>query len=286
MSDNIDWSEAPEGTTHTAQDSAGRWRWFKTNPASHDTLHICTGEPTEGFPANLTLKPRPKRPDRIDPKVQPWHSDDDALQDFATTQSRRLAQCRAAGRSGWDDPEQCPPQRLAEGLVRAVRAGKLVDVGNYAMMLWKRAEAEGWASQAPAAWLTVALGHQGTPSLSDFIVVQPKAEPTEWDGTGLPPVGTVCEYRDALLNWHEVEIFGIDKAQRRIFASPWMTVPYAACSAPECFRPILTPEQRAAKERDDAVAAMLKVLESNSSMQVSDVMGSLYDAGWRKTEGE
>lgn len=68
------------------------------------------------------------------------HADDLAVDAFARAMRDRLAACRAASRSGWDDPEQCPPQRLAEGLVRAVRAGKLVDVGNYAMMLWKRAD--------------------------------------------------------------------------------------------------------------------------------------------------
>ncbi|HCI1891752.1 TPA: hypothetical protein NOS95_002682 [Pseudomonas aeruginosa] len=109
--------------------------------------------------------------------------------------------------------------------------------------------------------------------------------PVTWNGQGLPPVGTVCEYLDTNLEWHEVEIFGIDKAQRRIFASPWMTMPYMGCSAPECFRPIRTPEQIAAEERSkecDRIFVILSSVEREGNR--SDMAEALYDAGYRRQE--
>lgn len=113
------------------------------------------------------------------------------------------------------------------------------------------------------------------------------AKPDTWNGEGLPPVGTVCEYRDAFLKWHQVEIFGIDKVQRRIFASPWTNVPYSACSAPECFRAIRTPEQIAAEEREKAIDEMLIDAANRDNLISLDldsraVAAALYGAGYRK----
>ncbi|HHJ1495621.1 TPA: hypothetical protein ACQGQ1_000955 [Pseudomonas aeruginosa] len=105
-----------------------------------------------------------------------------------------------------------------------------------------------------------------------------------WNGQGLPPVGTVCEYLDANLEWYEVEIFGIDKAQRRIFASPWMTIPYMGCSAPECFRPSRTPEQIAAEEREKAISEMFGTLQQSPWASTLKRCEILYDAGYRRQE--
>lgn len=70
------------------------------------------------------------------PPVQ--HSDDVAVDRFAAAMKAKLAQKRAEGRGGWDDPEQCPVERLAELLHKHVGKGDPVDVANFAMMLWCR----------------------------------------------------------------------------------------------------------------------------------------------------
>ena len=273
-----DWSEAPEGTTHAAEDSAGRWRWFKINPTSHDTLHICTGEPMEGFPANLKLTPRPAM--RGEPKPLPDaaivfdQKDPDAAAtvEFAQAMVRRLGQCRATGKSGWDDPEQCPPQRLAEGLVRAVRVGKLVDMGNYAMMLWKRAQMTGQEHRV-RDWLDEARRSDAAQYLG---------EPVEWDGTGLPPVGLMVEVHYSDQAPYEALVVAEHLGEVVLWIGNGARTNYWRCD-PAWLRPILTPEQRAAKERDEAVAAMLAVPEVFHDKQT---MQALYDAGYRKTEGE
>lgn len=237
MSDNIDWSKAPEGATH----------------------HLGDGQPSPW------RKFDPKFPYIAKPEA---HADDLAVDAFAQAMVRRLAQCRAAGRSGWDDPEQCPPQRLAEGLVRAVRAGKLVDVGNYAMMLWMRTYGRGLPPSAPiAGWIGEALERR---------------EPVEWDGTGLPPVGTMVEVHYSDQAPYEALVVAEHLGEVVLWIGNGARTNYWRCD-PAWLRPILTPEQRAAKERDEAVAAMLAVPEVFYDTQT---MQALYDAGYRKTEGE
>lgn len=66
------------------------------------------------------------------------HPDDDAVDRFATIMKTKLAEKRAEGRGGWDDPNQCTTAHLAELLRRHVAKGDPVDVGNFAMMLWNR----------------------------------------------------------------------------------------------------------------------------------------------------
>jgi hypothetical protein len=103
--------------------------------------------------------------------------------------------------------------------------------------------------------------------------------PTAWDGKGLPPVGTVCEYLDAVMRWEQVRITG--HAELGIcFRTP---IGNGECyvSLAATFRPIRTPEQIAADEREAAVADMLGLFGSTHSRDTF-VMQRLYDAGYRK----
>lgn len=269
-----DWSEAPEGATH----------WGPATVTFPEWWYLFGGEPGEmmwhywrdglgwtpvsaGMPERipqLIARPTPQ------PEAHggPTHPDNLAVHGFANAMRLRLSACRAAGKSGWDDPEQCPPQRLAEGLVRSLRAGKLVDVGNYAMMLWRR------------------LGGTGSPAVPALIgEALERREPVEWDGTGMPPVGAVCEWRGHAGVWVSANIAAhVTKRSGTSFVLFELPDDYWHWeSDPKRLRPLLTPEQRAAKERDEAVAAMLAVPEVFYDMQT---MQALYDAGWRKTEGE
>lgn len=114
--------------------------------------------------------------------------------------------------------------------------------------------------------------------------------PQEWDGSGIPPVGTVCEYRlneggtwftckityvlsgtdDCFLAWCD----HLDLEQFLTFSSDKYKLQ---------LRNIKTPEQIAAEEeRLHVIGEMLDLVEDYSTFK--DVMGKLYDAGYRKTE--
>ncbi|MCI3970837.1 MULTISPECIES: hypothetical protein [Burkholderia] len=67
------------------------------------------------------------------------HADDLAVDRFSSVMKAKLAEKRAAGRGGWDDPKQCHVTTLARYLVEHVAKGDPVDVGNFAMMLHQRA---------------------------------------------------------------------------------------------------------------------------------------------------
>lgn len=67
------------------------------------------------------------------------HPDDEAVDRFASAMRAKMAQARAKGKEGWDDPERCKGNYLAELLQDSVDEMEYVDVANYAMMLWARA---------------------------------------------------------------------------------------------------------------------------------------------------
>lgn len=69
------------------------------------------------------------------------HPDDVAVDRFALAMKAKLADARAKGRSGWDDPAQCSVGYLAQLLVghlTKTNAGNFEDVANLAMMLHQR----------------------------------------------------------------------------------------------------------------------------------------------------
>lgn len=106
----------------------------------------------------------------------------------------------------------------------------------------------------------------------------------EWNGSGLPPVGTVCEYLGAhqYNEWSEVKIFAAWQNLVFVdFADGWRQE-----GNPQRFRPLRTPEQIAAEERDKAISQMIEDTNILTGI-MSDrrgMAGQLYDAGYRKIE--
>ena len=109
-----------------------------------------------------------------------------------------------------------------------------------------------------------------------------------WTGEGLPPVGTVCEFKANILGWVQATITAVTELSI-VFTRPSYQngrplveerLPHKAI---ERFRPIRTPEQIAAEERRNAVQEML-VDASNFGRGVLHfvVAEDLYDAGYRK----
>lgn len=106
----------------------------------------------------------------------------------------------------------------------------------------------------------------------------PPTLPT-WNGEGLPPVGAVCELQDAT----EVRIL----AHTKRAGAP---VAVYQCTDSESieaytasfFRPIRTPEQIAAEEREKAIEEIASLIGRGTFSQDA---AAIYDAGYRKVEG-
>lgn len=104
-----------------------------------------------------------------------------------------------------------------------------------------------------------------------------------WTGEGLPPVGTVCEFKANILGWVQATITAVTELSI-VFTRPSYQngrplveerLPHKAI---ERFRPIRTPEQIAAEDRDKAINQM----EFDSGYLDRGAFTKLYDAGWRK----
>lgn len=74
-------------------------------------------------------------------KLPEQHPDDAAVDRFSTAMKEKLAAAREKGRGGWDDPEACSVEFLADLLVGHVdkgNPGNFEDIANLAMMLHQR----------------------------------------------------------------------------------------------------------------------------------------------------
>lgn len=114
----------------------------------------------------------------------------------------------------------------------------------------------------------------GSPGHSPLI-----ERPSGWNGEGLPPVGEVIEWLDGeflpvvVVGHHQGAVVAVDQNDpRRVFIGK-----------KPCYRPLRTPEQIAAEEREATVQQMIQ------DIGVSDTDGwdhlrcaALYDAGYRK----
>ncbi|WP_073667539.1 hypothetical protein PCP30_04685 [Pseudomonas aeruginosa] len=103
-----------------------------------------------------------------------------------------------------------------------------------------------------------------------------EARPQEaWDGQGLPPVGTNCEYRSSD-GWLQCEVVA-----HRNNAAVVLDHHYEADFVPrQDLRTIRTPEQIAAEEREKAIEEMCFAEETLTVKQAK----ALYDAGYRRQE--
>lgn len=133
----------------------------------------------------------------------------------------------------------------------------------------------------PEAWQVSCL-------VPDHVVWRDDCE--RWTGAGLPPVGTVCEVEDEDGNWHECRILAHYLGDAVFCPDP--DYPYGAYDGlPEGrFRPLRTPEQIAAEEREKAINAMEPVAaaawratETGGDM-IADICAALHDHGYRRQE--
>lgn len=116
----------------------------------------------------------------------------------------------------------------------------------------------------------------------DGVVVT--ARPPAWSGDGLPPVGAYIEWLSDQYGWLGGRVVGHDGMVTVVSHNDG----YTGCHAHEV-RPIRTPEQIAAEEREAAVAQMLALDEYDASSQLgmmsrADFCRALYDNNYRKVE--
>ena len=124
-------------------------------------------------------------------------------------------------------------------------------------------------------WLMVNSFNKGC--MPDYYVPIPQKS---WDGKGLPPVGTVCEYRFMLWSeYRRCEIRYIsneslvvyDKGQEQFYRT-----------LDVLFRPLRTHEQIAHEGREKAISEMVAAIGSPWPRTFKRFCEILYDAGYRK----
>ncbi|WP_417786719.1 hypothetical protein [Stutzerimonas xanthomarina] len=116
-----------------------------------------------------------------------------------------------------------------------------------------------------------------------------------WSGEGLPPVGAVCEYQVGGGTWYQCTVRYITKPisgddVQVVIECVHLFGEQVAVPGNEIgqvtFRPIRTPEQIAAEEREKAIQQMIEDTNILTGI-MSDrriMAGQLYDAGYRRVE--
>jgi len=103
------------------------------------------------------------------------------------------------------------------------------------------------------------------------------AKGKDWLGVGLPPIGTMCEFRVETDDWRQCEVI----AHKDEMAVCWIHCNKVLVSSGHAIRPIRTPEQIAAEEREAEIIEIerIAIAGENSGKTWAS---SLYDAGYRK----
>ena len=137
------------------------------------------------------------------------------------------------------------------------------------------------------AW--IAMSNIGDQRLVEgLLAIIPRPSPA-WNGEGKPPVGTVCQWFSPIYGWLGGKVVGHDGTLTVIAHNDG----YTGCH-PHEVRPIRTPEQIAADEREAAIAEMVKLVADGQDYSVQfetltptaeyvkDACIKLYQAGYRK----
>ncbi len=101
---------------------------------------------------------------------------------------------------------------------------------------------------------------------------------SQWNGSGLPPVGTVCEVDGEKVVIVAHHCNGIHAIYAESISDGLLYY-----GDPNEFRPIRTPEQIAADEREAAICNMARIaLKGSDNLINKQWLENLYDDGYRK----
>lgn len=110
----------------------------------------------------------------------------------------------------------------------------------------------------------------------------------QWDGSGVPPVGTVCEYRLGEGTWFKCKVVymlsgtdGFVAWCDHLAKDQFLT--FSSRRYKLHLRKIKTPEQIAAEERLQAIDEMVYLVHRADTGYKAE-MRALYDAGYRKVD--
>ncbi|HCG1294855.1 hypothetical protein [Pseudomonas aeruginosa] len=124
------------------------------------------------------------------------------------------------------------------------------------------------------------------------LLVPRSAFSSEWNGQGLPPVGTVCEvlWSESRLEYLKAKVFGVNEHGQPIFRFEegpkkfeYQADPLRTASGTQVFRPVRTLEQIAAEEREAGISDM-QTITDGAGPTVYAKLSALYDAGYRRQE--
>jgi len=108
----------------------------------------------------------------------------------------------------------------------------------------------------------------------DLLIPRPELENPEWDGEGLPPVGTVCEFsRGSWCPWGAVEVIGHYKG-RVAHVTETDFGPQVDFGEPSMYRPLRSHRERVI---DEAMSVASPYIDSRATAE--KMAGALYDAG-------
>ena len=107
--------------------------------------------------------------------------------------------------------------------------------------------------------------------------------PVFWSGEGLPPVGTVCEWRDDdSARWMTVEVRYLSEHTALLRFQDGVGDTEGAYAPKYCqFRPLRTLEQIKDEEKKAAIMALLEEVPGLAVVNARKII----DAGYRKVEG-
>lgn len=184
--------------------------------------------------------------------------------------------------------------KVADGNERLnMRLGAMIDMG------WMKPDFSFWP-----LWPRQTYGFERSPGRAYVQnvgrcirkpVADQKPDPSQWDGEGLPPVGSTCEHStddnkndSADGGWKKVKIVGHHQFHNDDYlCAVWVSgtdVNYS--SEGEHFRPIRTAEQVDAEERETAIEEMVFGVcgcePDGGNTSAFMMCGFLYDAGYRK----
>lgn len=117
--------------------------------------------------------------------------------------------------------------------------------------------------------------HANAFGLHGFVYRPDSAQGAAWSGEGLPPVGEIIEWLDGkflkavVVGHHQGAVVAVDDDDpRRVFIGK-----------KPCYRPLRTPEQIAAEEREKAIEEMARI--GTMADTPKSMAAKLYDAGCR-----
>lgn len=151
---------------------------------------------------------------------------------------------------------------------------------------------EGWMKKEGNKWSYWIEGRKVWVSQTPACVVSAEREATfearpqdTWNGQGLPPVGTVCIVEPHNTMWGFSSTSGYERKILAYYGEyVWLghaETPLETTRIDKVdFRPIRTPEQIAAEEREKAIEEMCFAEETLTVRQAK----ALYDAGYRRQE--